>query len=87
MNDPIQEIERLRREVDRLDTRILQAINERATVVTDIGKVKSLTNIPVYQPTREAQVIDNMIAAEYRSDARYGYRGYLCSNHGLGTPA
>ena len=63
MNDPIQEIERLRREVDCLDTRILRAINERATVVTEIGKVKSLTDIPVYQPTREAQVIDNMIAA------------------------
>ena len=63
MNDPTEHIERLRREVDRLDARILESLNERAAVVTEIGKAKSLTNTPVYQPAREAQVINNMISA------------------------
>ena len=63
MNDQSEEIERLRREVDRLDSHILQSLNQRAAVVTKIGKAKSVTKTPVYQPAREAQVISNMISA------------------------
>ncbi len=58
-----EEIERLRKKIDRLDSRILDTLNARAALVAKIGKAKSLTETPVYQPAREAEVIDGVVAA------------------------
>ena len=48
------ELERLRGEIDRLDDRILEAINERARLARRIGTLKVGQ---AYRPEREAQVL------------------------------
>ncbi|HSN20300.1 MAG TPA: prephenate dehydratase [Usitatibacter sp.] len=48
------ELERLREEIDRLDDRILEALNERARLARRIGTLKVGQ---AYRPEREAQVL------------------------------
>jgi chorismate mutase / prephenate dehydratase len=48
------ELERLRQEVDRLDDRILESLNERAKLARAIGTLKVGQ---AYRPEREAQVL------------------------------
>ncbi len=62
MSNVTNDIERLRKQIDILDSRILGALNERAALVARIGKAKSLSDTPVYQPSREAEVIERVIS-------------------------
>src|SRR5690606_27737019 len=48
------ELERLREEIDRVDARILEALNERARLARAIGTLKVGQ---AYRPEREAQVL------------------------------
>jgi chorismate mutase / prephenate dehydratase len=54
MSDKAAELDRLRGEIDRLDTRILEALNERAKLARAIGTLKVGQ---AYRPEREAQVL------------------------------
>ncbi|MHC4977385.1 MAG: prephenate dehydratase [Planctomycetota bacterium] len=51
----------LRRRIDELDSRLIELLNERARVVQDVGKVKQGTNIPIYAPHRESQVLKKVL--------------------------
>ena len=53
---------RWRVEVDALDTRIVDLLNERTRVVENIGRVKREAQLPVYEPRREEQVMANVTA-------------------------
>jgi chorismate mutase len=48
--------------IDELDLRILKLINERAGVVERIGQIKQSVAMPIYEPARETQVYENVIA-------------------------
>jgi chorismate mutase/prephenate dehydratase len=50
----------LRRQIDALDERLVELLNERARVVVEIGKVKQQTNSPIYAPDREKRVLDKV---------------------------
>src|SRR5688500_16630863 len=50
----------LRRQIDALDERIVALLNERASVVVQIGKIKQQNNSPVYAPDRERTVLDKV---------------------------
>ena len=50
-----------REQIDALDAHIVHLLGERAAVAEQVGKAKGGKNI--YQPTREAQVIANALAA------------------------
>jgi len=52
------ELETLRSRVDELNTEILKLINERATVVQEIGKVKEKSGVNRYDPMRERKMLD-----------------------------
>jgi chorismate mutase / prephenate dehydratase len=54
VSDGNAELERLRQEVDKVDDRILQALNERAKLARAIGTLKVGQ---AYRPEREAQVL------------------------------
>jgi len=56
-------LEDLRRQVDQVDSEILEAINRRARLVQEIGRTKAERGAPVYQPAREAEVVGRAIAA------------------------
>jgi chorismate mutase len=51
-----------RRQIDDLDIRILNLLNERAAIVEQIGGIKQSASMPIYEPTREDQVFDNVRA-------------------------
>jgi chorismate mutase len=47
----------LRREIDRLDERLVELLSARAACALEIGRVKKASGLPVYQPAREADVL------------------------------
>src|SRR5438270_2060902 len=53
-------LEKLRQQIDGLDARIVDLLNERANVVVQIGQVKQATNAPIYAPDREKAVLDKV---------------------------
>ncbi len=50
------DLNKLRKKIDVLDSKIVELLNERANVVKEIGVVKNRTNAQVYAPDREIQV-------------------------------
>ena len=57
------ELEKCRVLVDDVDRRIVALLNERTSVVQEIGRVKRQTNMPIYEPKREDQVFANISAS------------------------
>ena len=56
-------LEELRKQVDELDARIVQLINQRAKIVRQIGRLKAGGNESVYTPHREQAVYANVTGA------------------------
>ena len=50
----------LRKDIDRVDEVIVRLLNERARVACEIGRLKKVDGVPVYQPEREKAVIDHV---------------------------
>ena len=46
--------------IDDVDRRIVALLNERTQVVEEIGRVKRLSELPIYEPKREEQVFANI---------------------------
>ncbi|HEX8325045.1 MAG TPA: prephenate dehydratase [Tepidisphaeraceae bacterium] len=57
MSDPL---EPFRKQIDELDRKIVQTLNERAKVVVEIGKIKQQQNLSIYAPDREKLVFDKV---------------------------
>jgi chorismate mutase/prephenate dehydratase len=55
-------LESLRGQIDALDTRIVQLLNDRAKVAQQIGEIKRRTNAKVYHPDRESQIYKRIIS-------------------------
>src|SRR6185369_9280722 len=53
-------LEPLRRQIDALDAKIVQLLNDRAKVVVEIGKLKQQNNAPIYAPDREKAVLEKV---------------------------
>ena len=49
-----------RRKIDDVDRRLAALLNERAAAVVEIGRLKRHTNLPIYEPDREKEVIANV---------------------------
>lgn len=49
----------LRRRIDELDRKLVQLLNERSQCALEIGKLKHQANLPLYQPEREKEVLQN----------------------------
>jgi chorismate mutase len=48
-----------RRRMDEIDKKLVELLNERCRCALEIGHLKVLAKIPLYQPTREKEVLDN----------------------------
>lgn len=59
---PIDELSRYRDQIDVLDRRLLEILNERTAIVQQIGRVKEELRLAVYEPKREDQVYENILA-------------------------
>ncbi|MHA1818917.1 MAG: prephenate dehydratase [Promethearchaeota archaeon] len=55
----MEEINKLRKEIDNLDKQIAKLIEKRALIAKEIGEIKSKYGIGVVQPIRERQVFNN----------------------------
>jgi chorismate mutase len=51
-----------RRQIDDVDVKIVQLLNERTAIVHEIGRIKKQFALPIYEPKREDQVFENVTA-------------------------
>jgi len=58
MNDKLQEY---RNKIDGIDLKILKLLNERAETAVKIGELKNSASKTVYVPSREVEVINNLL--------------------------
>jgi chorismate mutase/prephenate dehydratase len=56
-------LDELRKQINEIDSKLVELLNERARVVVEIGKLKSKDGAQIYAPHREKQVIDKIIKA------------------------
>jgi chorismate mutase-like protein len=63
-------LEDLRRDIDRVDEVLVRLLNERARCVCEVGRLKKVQGVEVYQPDREKEVLDHV-----RSIAKEGPLG------------
>lgn len=56
-------IDKLRDEIDRLDSELLSIFNRRANLALQIGQIKKTIGLPVYDPSREKRIFDRMKSA------------------------
>ena len=55
-------IDELRRRIDEIDEQLVALLNARAECALTIGHEKKLAGLEVYQPQREAEVLDHVQA-------------------------
>jgi len=48
--------------IDAIDRLVILLLNERATCATEIGTIKKHLHLPVYTPSREDEVLRNVMA-------------------------
>jgi len=51
---------RCRERIDAIDRRLVELLNERTTIVEEIGRVKQQARLAIYEPKRESDVFDNI---------------------------
>ena len=51
----------LRKEIDRIDSRVMELINKRGRVSHDIGGIKKSRKQPIYSPDRESQIYSRIV--------------------------
>lgn len=48
-----------RRQIDEIDRKLVELLNQRSKCALEIGKIKQAENLPLYQPEREREVLEN----------------------------
>ena len=48
-----------RRRIDELDRKLVELLNERSQCALEVGRLKQQQNLPLYQPDREKEVLEN----------------------------
>lgn len=56
------ELDHIRAEIDRIDIEIVQRLNARIRLASEVAKAKSKTGAPIYVPSREEQVFQKLAA-------------------------
>jgi chorismate mutase-like protein len=60
--DLMHALAQCREGIDRVDLRILELLNERTSIVLEVGRIKREAGLPIYEPRREDQVFRNVTA-------------------------
>jgi len=55
-----KELKEFRKDIDNIDDKIINLLNKRAEIVIEIGKIKKLLNLGVFQPKREEEIIQRI---------------------------
>ncbi|MEW6054008.1 MAG: prephenate dehydratase [Nitrospirota bacterium] len=56
----MKELEKLRKEIDRIDTNVLRLLNERSNIVLNIAHIKRNRHAKFYSPERERQILERL---------------------------
>jgi chorismate mutase len=57
---PVESIDALRQRIDELDEALVKLLSARAACALEIGRAKKELGLDVYQPAREAEVLDHV---------------------------
>lgn len=57
----LDEMDKLRQQIDALDRQLVDLLNDRARLANKIGEVKKTLALPVYNPKRETEVMQNVM--------------------------
>jgi chorismate mutase-like protein len=57
----LDDLARCREQIDEVDRRLLDLLNERTAVVEQIGRIKQVLQMAIYEPKREDQVFQNVL--------------------------
>lgn len=83
-------IDQLRTNIDSIDDRIVELLNERARVVLEVGKLKSGRNMEFHVPGRERQIYERLLGSNqgpFPNDAlRSIYREVISACLALESP-
>jgi chorismate mutase len=68
-----EELDGIRKHIDRIDNVIINALAERMSVMPDVAKIKKENNIPITDEAREIAIMDKLkkIAAEHGLDESF----------------
>jgi len=58
----LEALARCRDRIDEIDLRLLDLLNQRTSIVEQIGRIKQHLVLPIYEPKREDQVFENVVA-------------------------
>ena len=58
----LDDLVRCRSRIDDLDDRILELLNQRTSIVEEIGRIKQHLQLAVYEPKREDQVFAHVLS-------------------------
>jgi chorismate mutase-like protein len=61
VNEALARLTDCREQIDEIDLRILELLNERTSVVEVIGRIKEQFAMPIYEPKREDAVFRNVL--------------------------
>jgi len=53
----VQDLQRLREEIERIDKEIVSLVAERVRLAREVGKAKRAADLPTLDPAREAAVV------------------------------
>ena len=53
-------IEDWRKRIDEIDEKLLELFNERTRCVIEVGKIKKVQNVRIYDPEREREILRRM---------------------------
>jgi chorismate mutase len=57
MGDRIMDIAEWRRKIDEIDRKLVEMLNQRAEAAQEIGRLKRVAELPIYEPDRERIVL------------------------------
>ena len=59
------DIEGWRKQIDELDSKLVEMLNRRAQAAIEIGRLKRDSDLPIYEPQREKVIFDGVRAANH----------------------
>src|SRR4029078_8596373 len=61
------ETEAVCKQIDLIDAKLVELLNARAACAVEIGRLKELAGLPVYQPAREAEGLADVREGDNRA--------------------
>ncbi|MDL2215873.1 chorismate mutase [Ruminococcaceae bacterium OttesenSCG-928-N02] len=65
----LRDLDTLRKEIDEVDTALVALLNRRMGISKEVALYKKANGLPVYQPQREAALLEKVGAAAQEKEA------------------